>query len=215
MMKLWSGVLSPFSTKVRIALAEKSLRYDTLEIPWKRETLWGPKPPEFLAVSPRGKVPVLIDGEATVYDSTIIVEYLEDRYPKPPLFPTGAVARARCRQLEDEADTAMVEEVTPLVQELFTQRDEAARNQGRVTAVREALRRRYTTLERELAGREYLCGAFTVADIATFMVVGFASSLGVAAGESEPALTQWFQRMLARPCVAREFEAVTKAAAAV
>jgi glutathione S-transferase len=99
-MKLWSGVLSPFSAKVRIALAEKGLPYETLEIGWNRQTLWGPKPPEFLAVSPRGKVPVLIDGGATLYDSTIINEYLEDRYPKPALFPADPVARGRCRQLE-------------------------------------------------------------------------------------------------------------------
>jgi len=214
-MKLWSGVLSPFSTKVRILLAEKGLAYETSEIRWTRETLWGPKPAEFLAVSPRGKVPVLVDGDATVYDSTVIAEYLEDRYPAPPLFPADAVGRARCRQLEDEADTAMVEEVTPLVQELFTKRDETARDQARVAAANTALRDRYARLQRELAGREYLCGAYSVADIATFMVVGFASSLGVAPGEAQPDLAQWFQRMLCRPCVAREFEAVTKAAAVV
>ena len=93
-MKLWSGVLSPFSAKVRIALAEKKLGYETLVVPWSRKTLWGPKPPEFLAVSPHGQVPVLIDGDVTVFDSTVICEYLEDRYPKPPLLPAGPEARA-------------------------------------------------------------------------------------------------------------------------
>ena len=214
-MKLWSGVLSPFSTKVRIALAEKGLAYETLAIPWSRQTLWGPKPPEFLAVSPRGRVPVLLDGGAAIYDSTVINEYLEDRYPTPPLMPSDPLARARCRQLEDEADLAMTEEVTPLVQELFTKRDDAARDMARVTTATDALRRRYASLERELGGREYLCGAFTVADIATFLVIGYASTLGVPPSEVEPQLAQWFQRVLARPCVAREFEAITKAAAAV
>jgi len=104
----------------------------------------------------------------------------------------------------------MSEEVTPLVQELFTKRDMA-----RVTAATDALRRRYTALERELHSREYLCGVFTVADIATFLVIGYASTLGVPPTETEPQLMQWFQRVLARPCVAREFEAITKAAAAV
>src|SRR5262249_4110623 len=148
-MKLWSGVLSPFSTKVRIALAEKGLEYEMLQIPWTRQTLWGPKRPEFLAVSPRGRVPGLTDGEATVYDSTVIAEYLEDRYPDPSLFPADAVARARCRQLEDEADTAMVEEVTPLVQELFTKRDDTARDQARVGVAMGALQHRYARVEPE------------------------------------------------------------------
>ncbi len=214
-MKLWSGVLSPFSAKIRIALAEKGLAYESLSIPWSRQNLWGPKPPEFLAVSPRGKVPVLIDGDATVYDSTVIAEYLEDRYPKPALMPADPAGRARCRQLEDEADTAMSDEVTPLVQELFTKRDEATRDMKRVAAATEALRLRYATLEKELAGRDYLCGAFSLADIATFMVVGFASTLGVAPGDAHPTLARWFQRVLARPCVGREFEAMTKAAATV
>src|SRR5439155_1558254 len=92
-MKLWSGVLSPFSAKVRIALAEKKLGYETLVVPWSRKTLWGPKPPEFLAVSRHGQVPVLIDGEVAVFDSTVSCEYLEDRYPKPPLRPAGPGAR--------------------------------------------------------------------------------------------------------------------------
>ena len=51
-MKLWSGKLSPFSAKVRIALAEKKLDCELLDVPWSRKTLWGPKPPEFLAMSP-------------------------------------------------------------------------------------------------------------------------------------------------------------------
>src|SRR5262245_49681495 len=213
-MKLWSGTLSPFSAKVRIILAEKGLPVEVLEIPWSRQTLWGPKPPEFLAVSPRGKVPVLLDDGGAIYDSTIIAEYLDERYPKPALFPAGPMARARCRQLEDEADAAMVEEVTPLVQELFTKVDASARDLTRVAAATEALQRRYDGLERELAGRGYLCGSFSVADVATLLAVGYASTVGVAPAEKHRGLTEWYQRMLSRPCVAREFEAITKAAAA-
>jgi glutathione S-transferase len=214
-MQLWSGVLSPFSAKVRIALAEKGIRYETREVPWSRKTLWGPKPPDFLAASPRGKVPALIDGALTVFDSTVICEYLEDRYPNPPLLPVEPAERARCRQLEDEADFAMTEEVTPLVQELFTKTDDATRDMARVAQAAEALGRRYTALEKALAGREYLCGAFTIADVATFMVVGFASTLGSAPGDAHPNLRRWFERVRARPCVAREFDAMMAAAATV
>jgi glutathione S-transferase len=214
-MKLWSGVLSPFSAKVRMALAEKKLPYETLTVPWTRKTLWGPKPPDFLAVSPRGQVPVLIDGDVTVCDSTVICEYLEDRYPKPPLMPDSPAERAACRQLEDEADVAMAQEVTPLVQELFTKTDDATRDMARVAAAAEALRRRYDALEKHLVGRDYLCRSFSVADIATFLVVGFASTLGVSPPEGHENLRAWTDRVRARPSVAREFEAMTVAAAAV
>src|SRR5262245_31906019 len=151
-MKLWHGRLSPFSAKVRIALAEKDLPYDGLEIPWTRKTLWSPKPAEFLAVSPRAQVPVLIDGDVVIHDSTVICEYLEDRHPERPLLPKTPAARARCRCLEDEADFSMQQEVTPLVQELFTKTDPASRDDARVAAAIEALGHRYDALERELRG---------------------------------------------------------------
>jgi glutathione S-transferase len=214
-MKLWSGKLSPFSAKVRIALAEKRLACEMLEVPWSRKTLWGPKPPEFLAVSPHGKVPVLVDGGVVVYDSTVICEYLEDRHPEPPLFPADAASRARCRQLEDEADTAMTTDVTALVQELFTKTDDASRDMARVAAAMEGLRRRWDALDRELAGREYLCDAFSVADIATFMVVGFATTLGAAPEDRHGNLRAWVERVRARPAVGREFDAMMQAAATV
>ncbi len=214
-MKLWSGLLSPFSAKVRIVLAEKKLDFETLEVPWSRETKWGPKPPEFLAVSPRGEVPVLIDDDTTVFDSTRIAEYLEDRHPQPPLFPADAAERALCRRLEEEADEAMALHVTPLLQELFTETDENARDQARVATASAALERFYDDLERHLAGREHLCSTFSVADIATFMVLGFASNFGVAPAERHANLRRWFERVSARPSVAREFDAMLKGAAAV
>jgi glutathione S-transferase len=214
-MQLWSGVLSPFSTKVRLVLAEKGLRYELHEVPWSRKTLWGPKPAEFLAVSPHGKVPVLIDDGLAIYDSTVIIEYLEDRYPKPPMYPTEPAGKARCRQLEDEADQAMANEVTPIVQELFTKQDDASRDHARAAAGSQALQRRYDVLERELAGYDYLCGTFTVADIATFMVVAFAATLGTAPNVARhPKLTAWFERVRTRPTVAKEFDAIVVAAAA-
>ncbi len=214
-MKLWSGLLSPFSAKVRIVLAEKKLDYETLEVPWSRETKWGPKPPEFLAVSPRGEVPVLIDDDTTVFDSTRIAEYLEDRHPQPPLFPADAAERALCRRLEEEADEAMALHVTPLVQELFTETDESARDRARVATASAALERFYDDLERHLHGREHLCKRFSVADIATFMVLGFASTFGVAPAERHANLRRWLETVRARPSVAREFVAMLKGSAAV
>jgi glutathione S-transferase len=212
-MELWSGVLSPFSTKVRIALGEKGLPCRIRDIPWSRRTLWGPKPPEFLALSPRGQVPVLVDGDLAVRDSTVIVEYLEERYPAPPLYPSGPTARARCRMLEDDADTDMATHVTALVQELFTKTDDASRDLARAQAGAEALRRRWDRLESELAGREYLCGEFTIADVATFLVVSFATTLGTPPEDRHPNLRRWVERMQARPAVGHEFQQVVEAAA--
>lgn len=94
-MRLISFTLSPFSAKVRIALAEKQLACEISDVPTTRAGI-ASKPAELLAINPRGQVPVLIDGELAIYDSTAIVEYLEDRAPERPLYPKDPVARARC-----------------------------------------------------------------------------------------------------------------------
>ena len=215
MLKLWSGVLSPFSAKIRIALAEKDLPYETCEVPWSREKLWGPKPAEFLAISPRGQVPVLVDGELSVYDSTVIAEYLEERNPEPALYPREIQARVRCRQLEDEADNTIQFHLPALVQEVFIKRDEASRDQVRVETASKAIQQYYTTLNGECKEREYLCERFTIADIASFLVMGFGTTLGVVPDASLHHLHAWLERVRSRPTVGREFEAMMKAAATV
>src|SRR5215470_982845 len=99
-MKLYSGPLSLFSRKVEIALGEKGLSFDRIMVPFTQERGYQPKHPDVLAANPKGQVPVLVDGELSLFDSTLIFEYLEDAYPRPPLYPRGAAARARCRLLE-------------------------------------------------------------------------------------------------------------------
>ena len=84
-MKLYSGPLSLFSRKVEIALREKELPFERLVVAFSQESGYSPKHPDVLAVNPKGQVPVLVDGELSLYDSTIILEYLEDAYPHPPL----------------------------------------------------------------------------------------------------------------------------------
>ena len=86
-MKLYSGPLSLFSSKVRIALDEKRLPYERIDVAFSREHGYSPKLPEVLALNPKAQVPILIDGELSIYDSTIILEYLEDRHPEPRLYP--------------------------------------------------------------------------------------------------------------------------------
>ena len=87
--------------KTRIALLEKGLQWETtwLDLPSGEH-----KKPEYLAINPVGKVPALIDDGIVVHDSTIINEYLEDKFPQPPLLPRDPAMRARARSFEDDAD---------------------------------------------------------------------------------------------------------------
>ena len=96
-MKLYSGPLSLFSRKVEIALNEKGLAFEREMVPFSQAQGYAPKHPAVLAANPKGQVPVLVDGALTLFDSTLIMEYLDDAYPTPPLRPAEPAARARCR----------------------------------------------------------------------------------------------------------------------
>jgi glutathione S-transferase len=197
-MKLYAGKLSLFTWKVRMALAEKGLVYETVIVPFSRST-WYVKPPELLAMNPKGQVPVLVDGDLAIYDSTIILEYLEDRWPEPALYPRDPAARARCRQLEAAADEIFFPHVWELIDEVFRKSDPAARDAARVARATEALRRQYVQLERVLGDRDYLSGEFGVADIGYFLTASFAGNLGAPVPAECPRLGAWYARVGARP----------------
>ena len=217
-MKLYSGPLSLFTAKVRIALAEKQLAYERIEVGWSLAQRYEPHHPDVVALNPKRQVPVLVDGDVVVYDSTVILEYLEDRYPDPPLHPRDAIARARCRQLEAAADEIWFPAIWDLIESVFyaavdgrrdpqVARSEPKASEGhrdRAERAREALAHRYDALDKELAGREFLCGAFSVADIGTFIMVNAASTLGAPPGDSHARVREWQARALARPAVQRE-----------
>lgn len=211
-LEIWSGTLSPFSAKVRIALAEKALPYTLHDLPWTRAQLWGDKPRALLEANPRGKVPVLVDGDLAVPDSTVICEYLEERFPETPLLPTDPRERARCRVLEDDADATIADSVTVLIREVFQKADPADRDEEAVADARAEIRAAYARLDAALAEREHLGGDFGLADIAALLLVVFASSLGCPPEEGSR-LQQWLARVSARPAVAAELAAITKAAA--
>ena len=99
-MKLLSGPLSPFTEKVRIALAEKNIACECIDVPFGPAG-YEPRHPEVVRINPKGQVPVLIDGDVEIYDSTVILEYLEEQHPDPPLFPVAAAARARLDRRPD------------------------------------------------------------------------------------------------------------------
>jgi glutathione S-transferase len=99
---LYEHPLSPYSQKVKIALREKGIDFD---LRYPEGIGAGAAGGAFAAASPRSEVPALIDGETAIFDSTIILEYIEDRWPTPSLQPAGAAERARVRMIEEIVDT--------------------------------------------------------------------------------------------------------------
>ena len=99
---LYEHPLSPYAQKCKIALAEKGVAFEA-RMPQAIGT--GARDEGFLEANPRGEVPALVEGAVSIFDSTIILEYIEDRWPDPPLLPAGAYARARARTVEEIMDT--------------------------------------------------------------------------------------------------------------
>jgi glutathione S-transferase len=211
-MQLITHPLSPCSAKVRIALREKALAFEDERLAIVRAGIVR-KPERLLAANPRGQVPVLFDGDLALHDSTVIQEYLEERYPDPPLLPRGAAERARVRLLEDDADWLMAGAIADLLAETFRKPDPATRDEAKLAAAAAAIRAALGRLERTLAdGRAHLGGeAFTLADAAWLLPVSFAAFYGVAPDDAQPHLRAWLLRVSARPSVAEETKAMREA----
>ena len=212
-MKLYSGPLSLFTGKVRIALDEKGLVYELVSVPFSQALGYQPKHPDVLAANPKGQVPVLVDGDLSLFDSTIILEYLEDRYPTPALYPAEPAERAWCRQLEAAADEILFPFVFELIQEVFYKASPAERDNARIAKAHAGIAAHYDGLEHKLGTRPYLCGEFGVADIGYFLTVTFATGLGAPLGDAHPQLQAWYDRVRDRPAVTKEAMGLAMAAA--
>jgi RNA polymerase-associated protein len=90
-MTLYSGSLDIFSHRARIVLAEKGVAVDVIN------TDSNDKLEDLLELNPYGNAPTLVDRELVLYDANIIMEYLDERFPHPPLMPVYPVARAKTR----------------------------------------------------------------------------------------------------------------------
>jgi len=205
-MKLYSGPLSLFSRKVEIALGEKGIAFERIMVPFTQERGYQPKHPDVLAANPKGQVPVLMDGALSLFDSTLIFEYLEEAYPDPPLMPKDAAARARCRLAELNADEVLF----PVARQL-AYRTEAppadprrrAANEETGARIEESLRDHFARLDRELGAGDFFCAALSVADIAMFMTILWTQRLKGPSLSPYPALGAWYARLGARPPFAK------------
>ena len=194
-MRLYSGPLSMFGAKAEIALREKGQSFELVMVPFVKGDRYEPKHPEVLRVNPKAQVPVLIHGEVELFDSTQIFEYLEDAFPDPPLWPREIEARAEARQLELRADEVVFSNIAKLFGLEETPDDPVA-----VTARAKAYEH-YAEMDARLAGRDYLAGTFSYADIGLFMAQFYGERKGAVMNSATPRLLDWRKHVLTRPAV--------------
>ncbi len=186
---LYDAARCPYCARVRIVLAEKGLPYETVTIDLARR-------PAFLyAKNPLGKVPVLEEDTLCLAESAVIMEYLDERYPSPPLLPVDAAERALARlavwRFEEELGSAYY-----------------ALRRGEEGA-REALLRSLQGLDARLQERPFLAGPrYGLADIAWFPWLPRAERFFGVDLRSYPHLSSWLERLAKRPAVAAELELV-------
>ncbi|MEE8312319.1 MAG: glutathione S-transferase family protein [Candidatus Binatia bacterium] len=194
-MQLFDNPLSPYAQKVRLSLYEKDLAFDKHEIfrEADRDAL--------LAVSPRGEVPALRDGDIVVYDSRVICEYLEDRYPEVALRPGDAALAARARRFELICDTQIDSAVLIFALGKFFRPDVEREHPEYFVAAGKLIDANLASLDAELAGREYVCGEISTADLALLPHLTAATFLGHPIPEVLENVNAWFARMSARASV--------------
>lgn len=194
-MRLLSGPLSMFGAKVQIAAAEKGLDFELVMVPFEMKRLYEPKHPDVLRINPKRQVPVLIHGDLEIFDSTQIFEYFEDLQPHPALWPTAAAAKAQARLLEHKSDEVYFPQIIRLMGLQGKAQDPAA------AAAREGAARYYQEMDRVLAGREYLAGPYSYADIAFYMAQLFGDRMGAPIPGAMASLLRWREKITARPAV--------------
>ena len=155
----------------------------------------------FLAASPRAEAPALVDGDLSVFDSTIILEYLEDAYPEPSLRPASAADRARVRMLEEVMDTHY-EAINWGISELrWFKRAEGAQAAAIEAAAKAQTEGFFGWLERQLGDRIWFNGeTFGWGDLSVVPFVNGSRGHGHAPPEGSR-LADWLARANERPSV--------------
>jgi glutathione S-transferase len=182
---LYNAARCPYVARVRIVLAEKGIEMETVEIDLSDRPAW------FYEKNPSGRVPVIEeDGGLPLPESAVIMEFLEERYPEPPLLPADAADRAFVRLLIFRDN------------ELTTPYYALRRDDDGAAEAFDAALGRFDAL---LAERPYLSGAeYGLADIA--LVPWFLRARDVLGVELDgfPSLVDWLARLEKRPAIAAE-----------
>ena len=199
---LYYGSGSPYAWRVQLALEHKALPYERKVLSFSAGDT---RKPEFLALNPRHRVPVLVHDDFVLYESNAIVEYLDEAFPGrgAPLFPGDARTRALVRRLILEADNYFDKAIDPIYTEAFGKETDR-RGAAAVEEGSNAVREEFALFTAALRG-DYLAGPLSAADFALYpLVAGLRRCERKLSGFSldallTPPLRQWMQRIEALP----------------
>jgi glutathione S-transferase len=199
---LYYGSGSPYAWRAQLALEHKALPYDLKVISFAAGDT---RKPEFLALNPRHRVPVLVEDDFVLYESSAIVEYLDEAYPGrgAPLFPGDAKTRAIIRRMICEVDEDFDAALDPLTTQAFSKKPEE-RDPKAIADARKALLEELAMFTRAMRG-DYLAGPLSAADYALYTLLAFVWRSQIKLPDLDadsmltPPLARWKARIEALP----------------
>jgi glutathione S-transferase/RNA polymerase-associated protein len=200
---LFEHPLSAYAMKVKMALLEKGLEFQAI-LPdgMANGTAGG----AFVDASPRAEVPALVDGEIKVFDSTVILEYLEDKWPSPALLPKTPAERARVRMIEDVMDGLYEPNNWGVLEVTRFKRASGALADQMVGYAKSNIDQLQHWLDGQLGGKPWFNGeSFGWGDIACAPYINRSAAYGYTPPAGSE-LADWLVRVNQRPSVAKVIE---------
>ncbi|CUA94947.1 glutathione S-transferase N-terminal domain-containing protein [Thiomonas bhubaneswarensis] len=188
MMVLYSGTTCPFSQRCRFVLFEKGMDFEIRDV-----DLFN-KPEDVSVMNPYGQVPILVERDLILYESNIINEYIDERFPHPQLMPGDPVARARVRLFLFNFEKELFVHVSTL-ESRATKSNEKA-----LEKARSAIRDRLTQLAPVFLKNKYMLGEdFSMLDVAIAPLLWRLDHYGIDLPKSALPLAKYAERIFQRP----------------
>lgn len=204
-LKLYEHPLSPYVRKVKIVLYEKGVPFERIYVAPMTLKADDPVFADFAGASPRLEVPCLVDGDFRCFDSTIIVDYIDEKWPDAPMLPSAPRDRARARMVEEVCDTTLDAINWGLMEIRFFKRAEGEPARQMMEKSREQLAAVWDWLESELAEHPWLSGErFGRADASLIVHVVASGLFGFTLLDRHPRLRAWSARCLEVESVKRD-----------
>ena len=209
MVILYENPTSSYVQKTKIALREKGIEFE-VKSPDMADGRFGGN--EFLEANPRAELPALIDSDVRVFDSTIILEYIEDKWSNPPLLPSHPAERARVRMIEEVMDTYYEPFNWGLAEINIFGRAKGELAEQITNNAKEQFTKCYQWLEKQLGDREWFNGdRFGWGDLSVAPHMNLSIAVHKLAPETDSPLANWFKRVNSRPSVAQTLQEANEA----
>ncbi len=184
MMQLYSGTTCPFSHRCRFVLYEKGMDFQVIDVDMYN------KPEDIAVMNPYNRLPVLVERDLVLYESNIINEYIDERFPHPQLMPADPVMRARARLMLFNMEVELFSHIDAL--------DSGKEKQ--VEKARQHVGDRLIELSPVFTRTKYMLGDdFTMLDVAIAPLLWRLDHYGIRLGKTAAPLMKYAERIFSRP----------------